>query len=519
MRLVPILLAIAFITSVAAASEPLRLGLGGEPSTLDPHRYNLRIEETVLTDLFEGLVTFAADGTVAPGVARSWDVSEDGLTWTFALRAGTRWSDGTPLSAHDFVFSFRRLVHPGTAASLAYFMYPIRNAQAVASGALPPDALGVAAPDELTLVIELEQPYPHLAERLLYPTAFPVPRHVIEQHGDAWVRPEHWVSNGAYVLEDWQPRNRISLRANPHFHTPPGIANAEYMPLASPQNALNRYLTGDVQAIGGFPPGEFDRLRTERPEDMRQAILQSAIYVVFNTARAPFDDPRVRRALTLPIDPNVLAGKVLKGGQVAAHSLVPSIVPDYDTPATGHSGAPTAERIREARALLEEAGYNRANPLTITLKHATGAPANKKASLAIAGFWRQIGVRARLHQAELRAHYADLRGGEFEVAHAAWLGEANPEHYLGLLYSGTGDTNYGRYASPAFDALFDQARTQAEISRRHELLRQAEAIAQADHAVVPLYAAASRRLVRPSIEGWIDNARDVHPLRYLTIRR
>ena len=125
MRLVPILLAIAFITSVAAASEPLRLGLGGEPSTLDPHRYNLRIEETVLTDLFEGLVTFAADGTVAPGVARSWDVSEDGLTWTFALRAGTRWSDGTPLSAHDFVFSFRRLVHPGTAASLAGELPPL----------------------------------------------------------------------------------------------------------------------------------------------------------------------------------------------------------------------------------------------------------------------------------------------------------------------------------------------------------------------------------------------------------
>ena len=519
MRLVLSLLTMAFTASIAVASEPLRLGLGGEPSTLDPHRYNLRIEETVLTDLFEGLVTFAADGQVAPGVATRWDVSEDGLTWSFALRAGARWSDGTPLGADDFVFSFRRLVNPATAASLAYFMYPIRNAQAVASGTLPPEALGVAAPDDQTLVIELEEPYPHLAERLLYPTAFPVPRHVIEQHGDAWVRPEHWVSNGAYALENWQPRNRISLRANPHFHTPPGVAQAEYIPLSSPQNALNRYLTGDVQAIGGFPPGEFERLQGERPEDLRQAILQSAIYVVFNTARPPFDDPRVRRALTLPIDPNILASKVLKGGQIAAHSLVPSIVPGYDAPAAAHSEAPLAARIREARTLLAEAGYTRANPLTVTLKHATGAPANKKASLAIAGFWRQIGVRARLHQAELRAHYADLRAGEFEVAHAAWLGEANPEHYLGLLYSGTGDTNYGRYSSAAFDALFEQARAQAEIAKRHELLRQAEVVAQADHAVVPLYTAASRRLVRPAIQGWADNARDVHPLRYLTMSR
>ncbi len=504
---------ITLLLSATVAAE-LRIGLGGEPSTLDPHRYNLRIEETVLTDLFEGLVTFAADGSVAPGVAESWQTSDDGLTWQFNLRRDARWSDGHPVTAEDFVYAFRRLLNPATAASLAYFMYPLANAREIATGEAEPHTLGVQAEQPHTLVITLAAPYPYLPERLLYPTGYPVPRHVVERVGDDWVRPEHWVSNGAYTLKDWRPQEAIELARNKHFHTPATLAGATYVPVASAQNAFNRYRTGDLQAIAGFPAGELERLRAERPAELREAPLQSAFYLAFNTTKPPFNDVRIRRALALAVEPRVLTHQVLKTGDIPSESLVPPMVPRYTPPALPHANLPQAERLRLARALLADAGVG--ERLEVTLKHAAGI-ANKKASLAIAGMWRQIGVRTRLHQAELRAHYADLRQGNFEVGHAAWLGEANPEHYLALLYSGTGDTNYGRYANAEYDALFEQAKLQADVAARHALLAQAEAVASADYPVMPLYAAASQRLVSTRIRGWRENARDVHPLRYLAV--
>jgi len=499
----------------ALADVPaVHLGLAGEPATLDPHRYNLRVEESVLGDLFLGLTTFSAEGKIMPGAATHWDTSEDGLTWNFHLRPDGRWSDGKPVTAHDFVYAFQRLLNPKTAASLAYFMYPLKNAEAASKGETPLRDVGARAVDDLTLELTLALPYPHLPERLLYPTAFPVPRHVIDRVGDRWVKPEHWVSNGAYILRDWKPQQHIELAHNPQFTPAPATQSVFYHSLANGQNAYNRYRAGDMDAIAGFPAGELANLSTTRAAELRLSPQLSMMYLVFNTRLPPFNDVRVRKALSMVVEPSILTDKVLRSGDVAATSFVPPMVANYDHPALPQATVPLSERQVQARALLTAAGYGPDKPLNIVLRYATGTD-GKKANLATAAFWQQIGVKVELHQAELKVHYGDLRQGDFMVAQAGWLGESNPEHYLGLLHGSTGDTNYGGYHNPAVDKLLNDARGQKNIVARHALLRDAEILAMQDYPVMPLFALATRRLVRPDLRGWHENPRDAHPARFL----
>lgn len=511
-------LLLGLAAGVCAAQSELRLGNAGEPETLDPHRYNLRLEETILTDLFLGLTTFDADGRTVPGAAESWQVSADGLTWTFRLRPNLRWSDGRPLTADDFVFAFRRLLDPNTAASLAYFMYPLRNAAAVNTGRLPPDALGATALDAGTLQLVLERPYPYLPERLLYPTAFPVPRHVIERVGDDWVKPEHWVSNGAYRLRDWQPQAFVNLRRNPHFAAS-GLAagpidEVVYLPLANEQNAYNRYRAGEVDAIGTFPAGELPRVREALAEHLRLSPLLSIMYLVFNTRQPPFDDARVREALALAVDRARLTGPVQRAENAPSASFVPALVADYQPVPMPGAELAEAERLDRARGLLAAAGYGPDSPLTVTLRYVSGTEA-KRSMLAIAAFWQKLGVRTELHHAELKVHFSDLRQGNFQVAMAGWFGENNPEHYLGLWATATGDVNYGGYSDAAFDRAFEAAGNEADLLRRNALLREAETIGSAGFPVVPLYSVTVRRLVNPALDGWRENSRDVHPARFL----
>ena len=511
------LLAAPYLATPYLAAETLHLGNAGEPETLDPHRYNLRLEETILTDLFMGLTTFDAKGATVPGSAESWMVSEDGLTWTFKLRDDLFWSDGEPLTAHDFVYAFRRLMDPDTAASLAYFMYMLENAEAVNSGDLPTSALGVHATNARELVLTLNQPYPYLPERLLYPTGHPVPRHVIERVGDDWIKPEHWVSNGAYTVAEWQPQSHVRLVRNEHFHEIPAIDTVVYHPLANEQSAYNRFRTGEVHAVGNFPAGELDWIKSNLADELRLSPLLSIVYLVFNTTTEPFSDARVRRALAMMIDRQILTDQVQRSGNQPNRSFVPGIVANYQPALVSDDALSEIQRIAKARQLLEAAGYDDDNPLKITLRYVSGAEA-KRSNLAVAAFWKRIGVETQLHQSELKVHFADLRQNDFQVAQAGWFGENNAEHYLGLLVSDTGNVNYGRYANPAYDEIMARARAEADLDTRNAILSQAEKLVLPEYPVIPLHRVMIRRLVDSRIEGWHENPRDVHPARYLDWR-
>ena len=511
MTLRRVLCVAAAVAALGVSAKELRIGNGGEPLTLDPHRYNLNLEEKILANLFEGLTSHDALGRLIPGAARSWTTSPDGLTWTFKLREDGRWSDGAPVTAGDFVYAMRRLLKPSTAASLAYFLYAIDGAAEVNRGAAPPETLGVRALDEHTLRIQLARPFPFFAERLAYPTGYPVPRHVVERLGERWVKPGSMVGNGAYVLDAWQPQGFVRIRKNPHFHASATVQveRVLFHPTADRLAAYNRYRSGELHVIGDFPPGEIEWLRREMPEQVHVAPLLSIMYLVFNVDRPPFDDVRVRRALALAVDRSLIAQRVLQSGEMPSASFVPPIVADYASDV-----APRPVDQDAAKALLAAAGYDDDNPLAITLRHIAGAD-NKKVNVAIASMWKAIGVRTLLHHAELNAHFAALRQGDFEVAQAGWFGENNPEHYLELLMSESGDVNYGRFADADFDGLMDRAKGTVSLEQRLLLLRQAERAALDLAPVVPLYSVSIRSLVAPDVGGWHANPRDLHLARYL----
>jgi oligopeptide transport system substrate-binding protein len=512
-------LCIALPSAAADAPRVLHLGNDGEPETLDPHRYNLRLEETLLNDLFTGLTTFDAEGRPAPGCAESWTVSADGLLWTFKLRPGLLWSDGTPLTAADFVYAFRRLLDPKTAASLAYFLYPIQNAEAVNTGTLPPESLAVAAPDPQTIEIRLVAPFPFFAERLMYPTGFPVPRHAIERFGDGWTKAGTLVSNGAFTLVEWKPQAHVRLARNPRFFAASSVALDEvvYHAGGDASTSYNRFRTGELDAVNGFPGSELPWVKANLATQLRLSPLLSIVYLVFNTTAPPFADVRVREALALAVERELLTERVLRTGDVPSQSFVPALIAGYTPVAMPGTGTPRADRLVHARELLAAAGYDESRPLNVTLRYISGAD-TKKVFVAIAALWNEIGVQARLHQAELKVHFADLRQANFEVAQAGWFGESHPEHYLGLLESGTGNVNYGRFADAEFDRRMAHAKTLADRTARLAALREAEAYVAERFPVVPLYSVMVRSLVAPRVAGWIPNARNVHPARFLSIQ-
>ena len=498
----------------AAEAKVLHIGNGGEPETLDPHLYSLRLEATILNDLFLGLTTVNAEGEIVPGVAQRWTASDDGLTWTFELRTDARWSDGYPLTAHDFVFAFRRLLDPETAASLARFLYPIRNAETVNAGELPADTLGASASSDHTLVIELERPFPFLTERLTHPTGYPVPAHLIEERGGAWTAPGTMVSNGAFVLEDREPWGFVRLGGNAAFHDAQSVAleGVVYHSMRDANAAYYQYRAGELDAIGDFPASEISWVREHIPDHLRLSPLLSIMYLVFNVATPPFDDARVREALSIALDRQQLVDRVLRSGETASVSIVPPMV-------TGYASAiavveDRAARLDRARHLLRDAGYGQGNPLAVRLRHISGDEW-QAVNVAIAEMWREIDVATTLHGADLKDHFAELRQGDFEVAQAGWFGENNPEHYLDLLISDIGDVNYGSFASDTYDTLMRRAHAKPLLVQRLDLLRDAEAVGLAAYPVAPLYSVTNRALVNPRIGGWHENPRNVHGARYL----
>ena len=453
-----------------------------------------------------------ASGEILPGVAEAWSVSDTGLKWTFQLDSEARWSDGHPLTAHDFVFGLRRQQSPATASPLAHFLYCLKNAKAVNSGSLPPERLGVSAVDAHTLELTLTQPFPFLLERLLYPIAYPIPKHVLENLGDSWVKAENWVSNGAYVLNRWNSQEYVELSKNPFFKDAAAVAVSQvrYYPLTEPATAYNRYLAGDMDIIHGYPHNLVKKLATERAQEVRNVPLQSIMYLVFNVQQAPFDDVRVREALSHAIDKERITQYLLGAGEIPSHTMAPPIVEGF---ATQHVSVDTTANSPET--LLAEAGYNTENPLELTLRYISGEE-NKRVYVAIASMWEQVGVRTTLHHSNLATHFSDLQNGNFEVAQAGWFGENNPEHYIELLWSEIGPANYGNYASSRFDAAFEDARATPDRDQRLRLLARAEQIALSEYPVIPLYVTMTLNLVKPHVKGWQANGRNLHPVRFMS---
>lgn len=508
--------------SLAEASQRIFHRVGtDDPATVDPHRVSLPGEQLIVLDAFMSLTTPGMDGRPMPGSAESWTVSADGLTYLFKLRRDLRWSDGRVMTAEDWVWSFRRMLDPKTAFPLASRLFPIRNAKAVASGSRPPSALGVSAVDARTLRIDLENPTPYFTD-VLATSALPAPRHVIEKHGSAWIRPENFVSNGPFVLEEWRPNAHVKLRRNENFWGAAQVKldGAFHYPLGNPATMVRRFGAGELDLVMVVPPERVDQLKKDFGASMRVGRGIANEVVVFNTRTGPTADLRVRRALSMLIDRDIIARSVVGFPGVGAYSIVPPGVLNYDNSSRpDYADWPASRRLEEAKRLLAEAGYGPGNPLRLRL----GFPStdlNRKVSVAIGAMWSRAGVRAELQQKETKALVSEVGVGNFDAARFVWLASfSDPYAYLERMLS-TGSAvgmNTSGYRNARFDELLASAAREVDVGRRAAILREAEAVVLADQPVAPVYYLVGRRLVSSRVQGFQDNPRGLYPTWLMTV--
>lgn len=521
--------AVALMMSTAASAVTLQLHNGGDPRTLDPHKASGNWEDRPISDYIEGLMTLDAAGEPILGQAASYDVSEDGLVYTFTLRDDAVWSDGEPVKAQDFVLGAQRLQDPATASSYAYLNHFILNAEAINAGEITDfDELGVKALDDKTVEITLVAPTPYLLAALTHYTAYPVPSHVVEANGEEWSQIGNLVANGPYVPVEWVPGSFVRSEKNESYYDAANVAIDEviYHITEDDNAALNRYRAGEFDILSSFPADQYQLLEDQYPGEAHVAPFLGVYYYVMNQSLPELQDVNVRKALSIAINREVIGPDVLGTGELPAYGWVPpgtanfaseAYMPDW---ASEDYGA----RVEEAKALMEAAGYSAENPLNLQLRYNTNEN-HRRIAVAIGAMWEPIHVRVELFNAEVGPHYDALQEGDFQIGRAGWLMDYNDaSNMLDLLKTGTTQSdgniawgnNYGRYSNAEYDALLTQAMTELDLEARGELLGQAEAIAMDEFGVLPIYYYVSKWVVSPRIEGFVDNPVDRHLTRYLS---
>jgi len=492
-----------------------------EPLSLDPQVANLITEGRILGDLMVGLTTEAADGKAMPGMATSWETSADGLTWTFHLR-DAKWSDGAPVTADDFVYSYRRILDPKTASIYAYLVTLLKNGQAVNDGKAPLSAVGAAAPNPHTLVLTLEHPAPYMPQLLMHQSFYPVPKHVVEKLGEAWVRPGSYVSNGAYRLAAWKLGDHVEVDKNPQFYDAANVCvdRINYYPTSDVVSAERRVQRGELDLNTTFQSSRLAHIREVMPGYARPALVMATTYLSFNTRDvAALKDIRVRRALSEALDREFMTAKLQRAGQQPAYSFVGPGVSNYAYGAAVRwAGEPLVQRQIEARALLAQAGFGPKHPLKLEIKVANSTETLLLAE-AVQADWRSIGVEATIAQNEGQIAFAAYRERDFQVGAMGWYADFDdPITYLGLLKSDTGAQNYGDYKNPTYDALLAEADAEADAGRRGEILKRAEQTMLDDEGMAPIFFTVSRSLVNPRVTGWVDNPLNAHRARWLCVK-
>lgn len=498
----------------------LRRGIGSNPDSVDPHQAEGTWANDVIGDMFIGLTTENPASEPVPGVAESWETSEDGLTWTFHLRQ-SNWSDGTPLTAHDFVFGFRRLLDPNTIGAVyASLQYPIKNAQAINGGAMPTDQLGVTAIDDYTLQVELEYPAPYLPGLFKHYTAYPIPQHAVEQYGDDWTRPENIVVNGPYKLAEWRSGDFLRSVENPEFYDADSLCFDEIVYYtASDHDAMVRLAqAGQIDMNQSFPTGRLQDTEDKLPGWPRTEPLLSTTYVVANQTEPPFDDIRVRKALAMAMDREYITSSILQGGENPTYSFVPPGIANYPDHAEFEwKDMPREERLAEAKSLLEAAGFGPNNPFEFEYQYRATSN-NPRIAPVLQANWSDIAdwVRPSIRQVETQALYNSLQNADYALSDSAWIADYNDAYnFLYLMDSGTGPMNYGRYNNPEYDRALRASNMELDPAKRAELLKEAEQILLNDVAAMPLLNTVSQEIIDPNLTGVVDNSERIHRSRYM----
>ncbi|MEX0493020.1 ABC transporter substrate-binding protein [Raoultella terrigena] len=491
-------------TALAEKQELVRNN-GSEPSSLDPHKVESDVEFNIISDLFEGLVSVSPEGKIQPRLAAKWE-NKDNTVWTFHLRPGVTWSDGTAITAQDIVWSWQRLVSPATASP--YASYPgnmhIVNAQDIAQGKKKPDTLGVKAIDDATLEVTLSQPNAAFLPMLAHPSLVPVDKVLVNRFGEKWTKPEHMVTSGAYKLSQWVVNERIVAERNPRYwdNADTVINKVTYLPISSEAADVNRYKAGEIDIVYTVPINQFTQLKKTMGDQLDVSPQLATYYYEFNTTKPPFNDPRVRLALNMALDKDIIAEKVLGQGQRPAWLISQPDIGGVKLHNPDYASWPRDKRIAEAKKLLSEAGYNDSHPLVFNLLYNT-SESHQRVAIAASSMWKKnLGVEAKLQNQEWKTMLDTMHTHNFDAVRYAWIADYDDAATF-LNNFRTGDSeNTSQYSNPAYDEALRNAAKAPDVATRGKFYQQAEDLLGKDVPAVPVYHYVRTHLVKPWVGGF-----------------
>ncbi len=489
---------------------------GAEPERIDPGVISGQPDGRVARTLFEGL-TVPDPKTLAPepGQAYRWEVSADGRTYTFHLRSGLTWNDGSPLAAEDFRWSWVRVLRPETASRYASFLFPVENAEAFNQGRLKDERqLGLSAPDDSTFVVRLSRPTSYFLFTTEYYTLLPVPRSVVERYGPRWTRPEHILSNGAFVLERWRQGDRFVFLKNHRYWDAARVRLERVVALSvdDVNTCANLYKAGvvDWNPSGYVPAPYIPYLRSFA--DYHSGLYQAVYFYSVNVTRKPFDDVWVRRALAYAVDRDAIAHDLLRHSREPWGNFVPAGYAGYARP-PGQRFDPAL-----ARDCLARAGYPGGKGFPrISILFNNGED-HRRIAEAVQSMWKRVlGIDVELSNQEWGSYLQATVSLQYDVARRSWIGDyLDPNTFLGMMTSLDGNNRTG-WKSPAYDALMARAAAELDPVRRLAILAQAEALVLDQAPVIPIYHYSTSELVKPYVRGLYPTALDTHPLKSVWI--
>ncbi len=467
---------------------------------LDPQKVSDLAAIRVARDQFEGLTRFDGKGEAEPGLAKSWTVSTDGKVWTFTLRDNLKFSDGHPIIAQTFASIWERLQAEATASPHKALFAPI---------------MAISAQGDATVQVILRNPYPELPALLAHPAMAALPMHRIAQLGDQWTGERPLVTSGAYRTTQWILNDRLVLQANPHWHQDAAdIAEIQWKPADDALNGMRQVLGGAADIASDYPSNRHQWLMENHAEFVHVSDYLGTYYFAFNSRTAPFDNANIRRALSMAVDRTFLTEELIGLGNNPAHLVVPQRLWRFQNTQNhndDNQASHIADRRKQARQLLEDAGYNNQEPLRFDIR-INSSREHKRVAVALAAMWSELPVEASVLNSEASLHFAGLRRGDFALARSGWIADLpTPENFLAVHSTNAGPSNYSGYNNPDYDALLAKAADLADPMMREKALYDAALLLAEDAPILPLYYYTARNLVSPRITGWQDNVLNIHP--------
>lgn len=519
------MLACVALTACGGKSAPgggvFRFHNGAEPETLDPAHIGGVPDVRACSTMLEGLVrvnpTDPSSTTVLPGMAERWDISQDQLVYTFHLRDAS-WSNGDPVTAHDFEYSWKRLLTPTTGAIYTDQLRYIRNAMPYFNGEVTWEEVGIKVPDPRTIVVQLNHPCPFFLTLVAMFPYYPVNRRALETHGERWTRPANFVANGAFLMKEWVPNDRIVVVRNPHYWNAEAV-QLERVEIYASDNIdtnLNMFMAGETEWVTDFPVSRAEAVMA-MPEYHNGDSLGTNFYR-FNVTRKPLDDVRVRHALNMAIDKEKIVKFITRCGERPADHVTPPTITRYRPPAgPGYD-------VKKARQLLAEAGFPGGKGFPrLTLLYNTSEN-HKAIAQAVQSMWKEnLGIDIALENREWKVYLWDVRKLDYDIARGGWIADyPDVNTFLDMWRSDTMDTfnnNNTGWQNAEYDALIERANQETDPDGRAQIFAQAEALLLREMPIAPLYFYVNRNLVQPWVVNWHDNAWNFHPLDFLSVQR